>query len=254
MIICVDVGNTIICLGLYENDKFLKSYRVSTNPSETSDEYGIKMTQLLSFDNIKKIDIEGVIIGSVVPRIDPILEKMFVNYFNINPLFVAPGVKSGISIKIENPKELGADLLVGAVGAVNKYKLPLMVIDMGTATTFVYVNEKKELLGGVICAGMKTSYNSLFANTSKLEEVKLAKPTDILGKNTISCLQNGMVYGTSSMIDGIISKFHKAYGEFNVVLTGGDAKVISGYLDEDVIIDEDLLLDGLYMIYKKNRV
>ena len=119
--------------------------------------------------------------------------------------------------------------------------------------TFVYVNNKKEFLGGVICAGLKTSYNSLFNNTSKLEQVKVSKPGDIIGKNTASCIQNGMIYGTSSMIDGIIKKFRKGYGDFTVILTGGDAKLISEYLDEKVIIDENLLLDGLYMIYKKNE-
>jgi len=254
MIICVDVGNTNICLGLYENDVLLNTYRLATNVNETYDEYGVKINGLFSLNGINACDIQGVIIGSVVPRIDTILEKMFKKYFNIEPLFVAPGVKSGIHIKIDNPKELGADLLVGAVAASGKYSTPVLVIDMGTATTFAYVNEKKEFLGGVICAGLKTSYNSLFMNTSKLEAVKLTNTNDILGKNTTSCLQNGMVYGTSSMIDGIISKFHKSYGDFTVVLTGGDAPFISKYLDEEVILDENLLLDGLNIIYKKNRV
>lgn len=253
MVICVDVGNTNICLGLYQNNSLFKSYRLSTNTNLTSDEYGVRICSLLSHDNILISNIEGVIIGSVVPKVDRVLEEVFINYFNINPLFVGPGIKSGVHIKIDNPKELGADLLVGAVGAVNKYTGNLLIIDMGTATTFVYVNEKKEFLGGVICAGLKTSYNSLFNNTSKLEQVKMSRPKDIVGKNTISCIQNGMIYGTASMIDGVIQKFRKGYGDFTVVLTGGDAPLISEYLEEKTIIDENLLLDGLYIIYQKNE-
>ena len=253
MIVCVDVGNTNICLGIYKDDTLCKSYRLSTNTNLTSDEYGVRIRSMFEYDNIQLEDIKGIIIGSVVPKIDRILEEMFTQYFNIKPIFVGPGVKSGVHIKIDNPKELGADLLVGAVGASNKYGNDLLIIDMGTATTFVYVNSKKELLGGVICAGLKTSYNSLFNNTSKLEQVKVSRPSDICGKNTASCIQNGMIYGTSSMIDGIIKKFRKSYGDFTIVLTGGDAKLIAEYLDEKVIIDENLLLDGLYMIYKKNE-
>lgn len=254
MLLCVDVGNTNIVLGIFKNDKLFTSYRIATNSNETIDEYGCKLVSLFSLNKIDKEDINGVIIGSVVPTMDAILEKVFIKYFNIKPLFVAPGLKSGIHIKIDNPKELGADLLVGAVAAVNKYKMPVLIIDMGTATTFVYVNENKELLGGVICAGLKTSYNSLFLNTSKLESVKISNRDDIMGKNTTSCIQNGMVFGTSSMIDGIISKFHKAYGDFSVVLTGGDARFICNYLEEKVIVDENLLLDGLHLLYNKNRV
>lgn len=253
MIICVDVGNTNICLGLFKKNTLFKSYRLSTNTNLTSDEYGVRICSLLNHDNISVSDIEGVIVGSVVPKVDRVLEEVFKNYFNIDALFVGPGIKSGVHIKIDNPKELGADLLVGAVGAVNKYSGNLLIIDMGTATTFAYVNEKKEFLGGVICAGLKTSYNSLFNNTSKLEQVKLSRPSDIVGKNTTSCIQNGMIYGTASMIDGIIQKFRKVYGEFTVVLTGGDARLISEYLEEKTIIDENLLLDGLYIIYKKNN-
>ncbi len=253
MVICVDVGNTNICLGIYEKGLLTKSYRLATNTNQTSDEYGVKIVALLKYDNISTSDIEGVIVGSVVPKIDRVLEEVFNNYFNIKAIFVGPGIKSGVHIKIDNPKELGADLLVGAVGAVNKYSGNLLIIDMGTATTFVYVNENKEFLGGVICAGLKTSYNSLFNNTSKLEQVRLSRPSDIIGKNTTNCIQNGMIYGTSSMIDGIIQKFRKGYGEFTVILTGGDARLISEYLEEKTIIDENLLLDGLYIIYEKNR-
>lgn len=251
MLVCVDVGNTNICLGLFDNDKLVKKFRLSTNQNQTSDEYGITVKRLFDFNNIT--NIEGVVIGSVVPRIDSTLEKMFIDYFNIKPIFVGQGIKSGINIKIDNPKELGADLLVGAVGASNKYSVPCLIIDMGTAITFVYVNSKKELLGGVITAGIKTSFSGLFANTSKLEAVKISKPKDIIGKNTTNCIQNGMVYGTASMIDGIIDRIKKEYGSFTTVLTGGDSVYVKDHLLNDVICDEDLLFDGLKIIYQKNK-
>lgn len=253
MIICVDVGNTNICLGVFENDEIIKKFRFATDYKQTSDEYAVKIKSLFELSGIDFKEIEGVIIGSVVPRIDTIFEKMFVEYFNITPLFVGQGVKSGINVKIDNPRELGADLLVGAVGAVNKYNAPCLVIDMGTAITFVYVSEKKEFMGGAICAGIKTSFGSLFENTSKLESTKISKPKNIIGKNTTACIQNGMVYGTAAMIDGLIKRFHDECGDFDVVLTGGESSLIKDYLNEKVIYDEDLLFSGLLSIYKKNK-
>jgi len=252
MIICVDVGNTNICLGVFEEDKLLKMFRFATNYNETSDELIVKVKSLFEINSIDYKKVEGAIIGSVVPRMDSILEKMFIDYFNIKPLFVGQGIKSGINIKIDNPKELGADLLVGAVGAVKKYGAPCLVIDMGTAITFVYINDKKEFQGGVICAGIKTSFSSLFANTSKLESTKISKPQSIIGKNTTNCVQNGMVYGTCGMIEGIVQRMREECGEFKTVLTGGEASLIQDYLREEVIIDNNLLFDGLLEIYKKN--
>ena len=251
MLVCVDVGNTNICLGIFDKEKLVKKFRLSTNVNSTSDEYGINIKRLFEYNNIS--NIEGIVIGSVVPRIDGTLEKMFVEYFNIKPIFVGQGIKSGINIKIDNPKELGADLLVGAVGACSKYQTPCLIIDMGTAITFVYVNDKKELLGGVIAAGIKTSFGGLFANTSKLESVKISNPKDIIGRNTTNCIQNGMVYGTASMIDGIIYRIKKEYGDFTTVLTGGDSVYVKDHLFNEVICDEDLLFDGLKIIYEKNK-
>ena len=253
MLMCVDVGNTNICLGLFEDNKLIEKFRLSTNAFETADEYGVKIKTLIELNNIKISRISGVIIGSVVPQVDGILERTFKKYFNINPIFVAQGIKSGINIKIDNPKELGADLLVGAVGAANKYGAPVLIIDMGTAITFAFVNSNKEFLGGVIAAGIKTSYSSLIANTSKLEAVKMNTPNEIIGKNTINCIQNGMVYGTSSMIDVIIKRIHNQYGDFVTVLTGGDSVLINDYLEEKVVLDEDLLFDGLRILYEKNQ-
>lgn len=253
MLICVDIGNTNIVLGVFENEKIKHSFRLQTDIYQTVDEYGIKILQMFNSFEIKKNDIEGVIIASVVPQLDMVFIKLFEKYFNKESIFVGPGIKSGINIRLDNPKQLGADILVGAVGAIEKYSSPTIVIDMGTAITFCYVNSNKELLGGIIIPGIKTSFNALFKKTSKLEEVGIEKPKSVVGRDTISSLQSGMVYGMASTIDGLIRKIKKENGEANVVITGGEARFIINVLEEKVIYDENLLLDGLRLLYYKNK-
>lgn len=253
MLICVDIGNTNIVLGVFENEKIKHSFRLQTDIYQTVDEYGIKILQIFNSFEIKKDDIEGVIIASVVPQLDMVFIKLFEKYFNKESIFVGPGIKSGINIRLDNPKQLGADILVGAVGAIEKYSSPTIVIDMGTAITFCYVNSNKELLGGIIIPGIKTSFNALFKKTSKLEEVGIEKPKSVVGRDTISSLQSGMVYGMASTIDGLIRKIKKENGEANVVITGGEARFIINVLEEKVIYDENLLLDGLRLLYYKNK-
>lgn len=253
MLICVDIGNTNIVLGVFENEKIKHSFRLQTDIYQTVDEYGIKILQMFNSFEIKKDDIEGVIIASVVPQLDMVFIKLFEKYFNKESIFVGPGIKSGINIRLDNPKQLGADILVGAVGAIEKYSSPTIVIDMGTAITFCYVNSNKELLGGIIIPGIKTSFNALFKKTSKLEEVGIEKPKSVVGRDTISSLQSGMVYGMASTIDGLIRKIKKENGEANVVITGGEARFIINVLEEKVIYDENLLLDGLRLLYYKNK-
>ncbi len=252
MIICIDIGNTNIVLGIYKNDELLESFRLQTNIYQTVDEYGVKLRQLIDATNFKSENIEGIIISSVVPQIDRIIEKAFDKYFNKKVMFVGPGVKNGINIRLENPKQLGADILVGAVAAVNKYQCPVIVIDMGTAISICYVNSKKELLGGVILPGIKTSYNALFQRASKLEEVGIERPKNVVGNDTITSLQSGMTYGMASCIDGLVKKIQKEQGESQVVITGGEARFVLDSLESKVIYDENLLLEGLKIIYQKN--
>ncbi len=253
MLLCVDIGNTSIVLGLYDEKKLVQSFRLQTNIYQTSDEYAIKILSILDNNKINRNDIDGIMISSVVPQLDSVFSALCKKYFEIDAKFVVPGIRSGINIRIDNPKELGADLLVGAVGAVNKYGAPIIVIDMGTAITLVYVNKDKELLGGAILPGLKTSFNALFQKASKLEEVGIARPNKVIGRDTISSIQSGMTYGLASMLDGIIKKMKEEQGEASVVLTGGEARFIITSMEEEAIYDENLLLDGLRILYNKNK-
>lgn len=252
MLICIDIGNTNIVFGLYEDNKLVESFRFQTDIYQTIDEYSIKLMQTLNALNVKKEDIEGVIAASVVPQFDKTIERAFEKYFDKKVIFVGPGIKSGINIKLDNPKQLGADILVGAVGAINKYNAPAIVIDMGTAITFCYVNDRKELLGGIILPGIKTSFNALFKKASKLEEVGIETPKNVVGRDTVSSIQSGMVYGMASTIDGLVRKLKKENGDAKVVITGGEARFILNVLEEEVIYDDNLLLDGLKVLYEKN--
>ena len=180
MLFCIDIGNTNIVIGIYQNEKLIESFRLQTDIYQTIDEYGIKISQVISTLNIKKEDVEGIIVASVVPQLDKTIERAFEKYLGKKAIFVGPGIKSGINIKLDNPKQLGADILVGAVGAVNKYQAPVITIDMGTAITICYVNSNKELLGGIILPGIKTSFNALFKKASKLEEVGIEKPKNVI--------------------------------------------------------------------------
>ena len=200
----------------------------------------------------EKEDVEGIIVASVVPQLDKTIERAFEKYLGKKAIFVGPGIKSGINIKLDNPKQLGADILVGAVGAVNKYQAPVITIDMGTAITICYVNSNKELLGGIILPGIKTSFNALFKKASKLEEVGIEKPKSVVGRDTVSSIQSGMVYGMASTIDGLIRKVKEENGDAKVIITGGESRFILNVLEENVIYDENLLLDGLKVMYYKN--
>ena len=256
MLLCIEIGNTNIVLGVFEDNKLTHSFRIASNILETVDEYGVKIIEILRVFNLDYKKIEGVVISSVVPGLDTTFEKMIFKYFNATPLFVSPGVKTSIKIKIDNPKQLGADILVGAVASYYKYGAPAIIIDMGTAITFAYVNENRELLGGIITPGIKVSFSSLVSKTSRLEEVKIGAPLKVMGKDTVSAIQSGMIYGTASMIDGMIRKIKKEMeSKINpvVVLTGGESNIIKDYLDEKVIVDDNLLLEGLKIIYQKNH-
>lgn len=254
MIICVDVGNSNIVFGVIDNeDKLLSSFRLEAKVLRTSDEYGIALIEHLRYLGIAPKDINGGIIASVVPQIDPILEKAFAKYLAINPLFVAPGTKTGIKIKIENPKQLGADLLVGAVAATNIYGAPCIIVDLGTATTLGVVNNNNEFLGGIIYPGVMTAYDSLIKSTALLESAKIGKPESVIGRDTMSSIQSGMIYGTIGAIDGIINQIKKEYGDMKVIVTGGISKFLMEHLNPEYIIDENLLMTGLNIIYKKNQ-
>ncbi len=254
MLLVIDVGNTNIVLGLYRADDLIENWRIATKKGRTVDEYGILVKELLTYSKVDTEKIDDVIISSVVPPLESTLCEMSEKYFSIKPMMVGPGLKSGIPILYENPKEVGADRIVNAVAALNKYGAPLIVVDFGTATTFDLITERGEYGGGVIAPGIGISVDALFQRASKLPRVDFVRPKKVVGRNTVDSIQSGIVFGYVGLVDGIVDRMKKEAGiEAKVVATGGMAGLIA---KESVSIDElseNLTLEGLKIIYEANR-
>ena len=251
MLLAVDVGNTNIVLGVIDGEELVSSGRVSTNIYETADECAMKIYSFLNLHN--NIQIDGAIISSVVPALVTTLKKAIYTVCKVNAIVVGPGIKTGLSIKIDDPAQLGADLVVGAVAAKEKYPQPTIIFDLGTATTGSVLDKDGNFLGGTITTGVKTSINALTAGAALLPQIDIAAPKKIIGTNSIESMQSGCVIGTACMIDGLIDKFEQELGEkATVVVTGGLGKSIAKNCSHDMIIDENLLIDGLRIIYNKN--
>ena len=253
MILLFDVGNTNIVLGIVKENKITQIYRFITNNNLTVDEYYQKINQAFSNSNQKE-PIEGAIISSVVPDMDLILVHMMKKYYQIEPLLVAQGLKSGLKIRLENPKQLGADLLCDAVGAYERYGGPIVIVDLGTATKFIIVNEKREFLGGIICPGIHGSLRSLITSAAKLADVTLKQPKSVIGNDTTSAIQSGLIYGHAAMIDGLIAKIKREMKveKLKIVLTGGLSAVVKDAILTPLCYEPSLLLEGLLLIYLKN--
>lgn len=251
MLLAVDVGNTNIVLGVIDGDKLISSGRFSTNIYETEDECAMKIYSFLNLHN--NIQIDGAIISSVVPALVTTLKKAIYTVCKVNAIVVGPGIKTGLSIKIDDPAQLGADLVVGAVAAKEKYPQPTIIFDLGTATTGSVLDKNGNFLGGTITTGVKTSINALSAGAALLPQIDITAPKKIIGTNSIESMQSGCVIGTACMLDGLIDKFEQELGEkATVVVTGGLGKSIAKNCSHDMIIDENLLIDGLRIIYNKN--
>ena len=258
MILLVDVGNTNIVLGVQEGEKCIASWRLSTDVKKTSDEYAIQIIQLFNQNGLDSKLVTGIIISSVVPNIMHSLENAIRKCFSIEPIVVGPGVKTGINIKYDNPKEVGADRIVNAVAVHELYSRPTIIIDFGTATTFCALMENGDYLGGCIVPGVKISSDALFERAAKLPRVELEMPKNIICKNTVNSMQAGIVYGYVGQVEYIVNKMKeeikaRTKEEPYVVATGGLANLINSNTDVIDEVNSDLTLEGLRLIYYKNK-
>ena len=255
MIFVIDVGNTNITFGIYDGDKLVTSFRMMSKNQHTSDEYGMEIETLLRMNGVSKEDIEGCIIASVVPNVIHSLTAGVIRYLEVEPLIVGVGIKTGIKVITEAPREIGADRIVDAVGAYEKYGGPVLVLDFGTATTYDLISEKGEFMAGITAPGLRMSAKALWEDTAKLPEVEIKKPKSILAQETISSMQAGLVYGQIGQTEYIINQVKKESGFDNlkVVATGGLGRIISAETDLIQVYDSSLTLEGLRLIYLKNK-
>ena len=255
MLLVIDIGNSNIVMGTYVNKELMKHWRVSTDRQKTGDEYGILINDLFRYQGIELSDVTDIIISSVVPPLLVPFAKMCERYFNIKPLIVGPGMKTGIVLHYENPRAIGADRIVNVVGAFDQYGGPLIVIDIGTATTFDVVNETGDFMGGVIAPGIMASSEALINSTAKLPGVELVPPKNIICHNTIHGMQAGIIFGYVGQIDEIVRRIKAEYGadDMKVIATGGMATMI--YKESSTIdkIDHFLTLNGLRVLYERNK-
>lgn len=254
MILAVDVGNTNIVLGFLDGEKLVHECRLSTSADDSADEYAIKLKSIFEIFKIDVDDIEGSVLSTVVPPLNRTISKALMLITGKKPIVVGPGVKTGLNIKINNPAELGADMVVGAVASIAKYPCPQILFDLGTATTASVIDKNGCFAGGAILCGVKTGLNALSSATAQLPQIEIAAPEKAIGTNTIDSMRSGAVFGTAAMLDGLIKRFESELGEkATVIVTGGLGSVVAQNCESDVIVDKHLLIDGLRMIYEKNK-
>ncbi|MDQ0216178.1 type III pantothenate kinase [Oikeobacillus pervagus] len=254
MIFVLDVGNTNTVLGVYDGEKLKFHWRIETSRHKTEDEFGMLIKDLFQHVDLSLSEINGIIISSVVPPIMFSLERMCHKYFHVKPLIVGPGMKTGLNIKYENPREVGADRIVNAVAGIHDYGSPLIIVDFGTATTYCFINEHGQYMGGAIAPGINISTEALYSKAAKLPRIEIARPDHIIGKNTVAAMQAGILYGYVGQVDGIVKRM-KAYSKIEptVIATGGLAPLISEETIHIDVVDPFLTLKGLKLIYERNK-
>jgi len=258
MLLAIDVGNTNTVLGLYrledEKPELAAHWRVTTHRAQTADEYGVLFVNLFKMNGMAPSQVSHIIISSVVPPIDSTLREVCENYFHTQPLFVEPGIKTGMPVLVDTPSELGADRLVNAIAAFERYGGPCVVVDFGTATTFDVISAKGEYLGGAIAPGLGISAEALYSRTARLSRVDIKRPAKVIGTNTVTHLQSGLYYGYIGLVDGILERIVAELGEQpRVIATGGLARQISEDSRYIAEIDDMLTLDGLLILFERNR-
>ena len=260
MLLAFDIGNSNTVLGVFRDGELLTNWRIETDSHKSADEYGMLVSQLFAYDKLDMEEVDDIIISTVVPSVLYTLEHMSLKYFGCKPIVVESGVKTGLVIKYDNPKQVGADRIVNAVAAVNKFGGPLIIIDFGTATTFCAVTDKAEYLGGTIAPGLKIASEALFEKTAKLPKVELEEPGHTICKNTIESMQSGLIYGHMGLVEFMVREMKKELSEIcgqdkkiQVVATGGLASMLANGVDCIDVVDKMLTLEGLEVIYQKNK-
>lgn len=252
MILTVDIGNTNIVFGIFDGDKVALESRMDTDKNRMADQYAVTLAQLFNLYGLNISDIEGAVISSVVPPVSDQLKAAVKRVFGVEPVIVGAGVKTGLNILIDDPSTLGADLACGGAAARELYPLPCIVIDLGTASKVYAVNKDGAFIGGIIAPGIKISLEALASGTMSLPMISLEGKTNVIGTNTVDCMRSGILYGHAGMLDFFIDSFQEQLGKSTVVVTGGFGSLIKDYCRNDFIIDKQLVLKGLKIIYEKN--
>ena len=254
MLLAIDIGNTNIVMGCIRDDEILFKARIATDRTRTSDQYGVEIKNMLEAFGIKKEDIHDCIISSVVPPVFNSVKTGVLKVIGKQPMVVGPGLKTGLNIQVDSPSQVGSDRIVIAVAALAEYAAPLILMDLGTATTIEVVEPENVYMGGVIIPGVRTSLDALVNKAAQLPGISLDQPKKVIGANTVDCLRSGMMYGTAAMLDGIIDRMEEELGhKSTLIATGGMAQFIAPLCKHSIILDKDLLLKGLNILYKKNK-
>ena len=254
MLLAIDIGNTNIVMGCIRDDEILFKARIATDRTRTSDQYGVEIKNMLEAFGIKKEDIHDCIISSVVPPVFNSVKTGVLKVIGKQPMVVGPGLKTGLNIQVDSPSQVGSDRIVIAVAALAEYTAPLILMDLGTATTIEVVEPENVYMGGVIIPGVRTSLDALVNKAAQLPGISLDQPKKVIGTNTVDCLRSGMMYGTAAMLDGIIDRMEEELGHTSTLIaTGGMAQFVTPLCKHSIILEKDLLLKGLIILYKKNK-
>lgn len=254
MLLAIDIGNTNLVIGCIENDTILFKARIATDRTRTSDQYGVEIKNMMEAYGVRISDIDDCIISSVVPPVFNSVKTGVIKVIGKQPMVVGPGLKTGLNIHVDVPSQVGSDRIVVAVAALAEYKAPLILMDLGTATTMDVIEPDNLYMGGVILPGVKVALDALTSRAAQLPAISLDKPKHIVGKNTVDCMRSGMMYGTAASIDGLVERIEEELGhEATLIATGGMAQFITPLCKREIILEKDLLLKGLNIIYKKNK-
>lgn len=254
MLLAIDIGNTNIVLGCIKDDEILHQARIATDWTRTSDQYGVEIKNMLEAFGVRVEDIDGCIISSVVPPVFNSVKTGVIKVIHKQPMVVGPGLKTGLNIHVDVPSQVGSDLIVVAVAALAEYKAPILLMDLGTATTIQVIEPDNVYSGGIIFPGVKISMDALTNRTAQLPGINLDQPKQVIGKNTVDCMRSGIMYGTAAMLDGLVERMEEELGyRCTLIATGGLARFITPLCKREIIVEKDLLLKGLNLIYKKNK-